>query len=76
MANAHSIAVVAKDAREAAQVYPASSWASLLEPPKPSEFPGTGPTGNGINPSLKTQADWLTWLRRTSISSHRMRKEF
>src|ERR1700676_2438034 len=38
-----------KDAREAAQVYPASYWASLIEPPKASEFPGTGPTGNGIN---------------------------
>jgi hypothetical protein len=56
-------AVLPKDAREAAQVYPASAWASLLEPPKASEFPGTGPTGNGINPALKTQADWLSIMK-------------
>jgi hypothetical protein len=56
-------AVLPKDAREAAQVYPASSWASLIEPPKPFEFPGTGPTGNGINPSLKTQSDWISIMK-------------
>src|ERR1700681_1196339 len=56
-------AVLPRDAREAAQVYPASYWASLIEPPKPSEFPGTGPTGNGINPSLKTQSDWISIMK-------------
>jgi hypothetical protein len=52
-----------KSPQEAAQVYPASYWASLMEPPKPGEFPGTGPSGNGINPSLKTQSDWISIMK-------------
>jgi len=56
-------AVLAKSSQEAGQVYPASYWASLIEPPKAGEFPGTGPTGNGINPSLKTQSDWISIIK-------------
>ena len=41
-------AAAAASPREAAQVYPANYWYSLLEPPPPSQFPGTGPDGNGI----------------------------
>src|SRR5438445_2592610 len=41
-------AVVAPDARAAAEYYPASYWYSLLRVPDRSEFPGTGPGGNGI----------------------------
>ena len=41
-------AVVAKTPQEAAAVYPANYWLSLMEPPKTSEFPGTGRNGNGI----------------------------
>src|SRR6266508_3082594 len=41
-------AVVAPTPAAAAQVYPANYWYSLLQPPAKSEFPGTGPTGNGI----------------------------
>ena len=55
--------VVARTPQEAAQVYPANYWLSLLEPPKESEFPGTGPNGNGINPQLKTQADWINNMK-------------
>src|SRR5436190_8850867 len=36
-------AVIAPDARAAAEYYPASYWYSLLKPPDKSEFPGTGP---------------------------------
>src|SRR5437762_14355019 len=43
-------ALLAKSAQEAAEFYPASYWAALIEPPKPDQFPGTGPQGNGINP--------------------------
>src|SRR5580765_1929451 len=35
-------AVVAPDARAAAQYYPAGYWFSLVKPPDKSEFPGTG----------------------------------
>ena len=56
-------AVVARSAREAAEIYPASYWAALIEPPKATEFPGTGPTGNGINPQLKTQDEYVNVIK-------------
>jgi hypothetical protein len=31
----------------------------MLRVPERSEFPGTGPDGNGINPALKSQEQWL-----------------
>ena len=52
-------AVVAPNARAAAEYYPAGYWFSLLRVPDKSEFPGTGPTGNGISPSMGSQAQWL-----------------
>ncbi len=52
-------AVVAPDPRTAARYYPAGYWFSMLRIPDASEFPGTGPEGNGINPDLKSQAAWL-----------------
>src|SRR4051812_31667891 len=52
-------AVVAPDPHSAAKYYPAGYWFSLLKPPAASEFPGTGPEGNGIAAGLKTQAEWL-----------------
>ena len=52
-------AVVAPDAAAAAQYYPAGYWFSLLEVPAESEFPGTGPGGNGISPEIGSQAEWL-----------------
>src|SRR5262245_3906832 len=41
-------AVLAPNARAAAEYYPAIYWFSLLHVPEKSEFPGTGPKGNGI----------------------------
>ena len=52
-------AVVAPNARAAAEYYPAGYWFSLLEPPSKSEFPGTGPEGNGIATTIRSQADWI-----------------
>ncbi|NIP83073.1 MAG: carboxypeptidase regulatory-like domain-containing protein, partial [Gemmatimonadetes bacterium] len=45
-------ATPAPDARAAAQYYPAGYWFSLLHVPETSEFPGTGPAGNGISPDV------------------------
>ncbi len=59
-------AVPAPDARAAAQYYPAGYWASLLRIPHESEFPGTGPQGNGIAPGMRTRAQWLAWLKNGS----------
>jgi hypothetical protein len=56
-------AIVAKTPQEAAEIYPASYWASLIEPPKAGEFPGTGPKGNGINPALDSQDDFISIIK-------------
>ena len=52
-------AAVAATPREAAAVYPASYWLSLIEPPGEGEFPGTGPDGNGISEQLRTRHEYL-----------------
>lgn len=56
-------AVPAPDARAAAHYYPAGYWFSLLRVPAASEFPGTGPEGNGIAPNVRSQAQWLRSLK-------------
>jgi hypothetical protein len=56
-------AVVAPNARAAADYYPAAYWYSLARVPDKSEFPGTGPEGNGISPTMKTQADWVRMMK-------------
>lgn len=52
-------AVIAPTPQAAAAYYPANYWYSLLEPPPPSQFPGTGRTGNGIPAGIKTQGEWI-----------------
>ena len=56
-------AVAAPNARAAAEYYPPSYWYSLAKVPDKSEFPGTGPKGNGISEGMKSQADWLNQMR-------------
>jgi hypothetical protein len=65
-------AVVAPDARDAAQYYPANYWYSLLRPPPPSAFPGTGPQGNGIPPAMKTQQHWLASMKENCLLCHQL----
>ncbi len=62
-ANLDLTAVTAPSPAEAAQYYPAGYWLSLLHAPPASEFPGTGPGGNGISPEIKNQQDWLRRLK-------------
>src|SRR5437870_10972729 len=52
-------AVPAPNAAAAAEYYPAIYWYSMLKVPEKSEFPGTGPQGNGVPVALKSQAQWL-----------------
>ena len=52
-------ATAAPDARTAAQYYPAQHWLALLQVPPASDFPGTGPTGNGISPNVRSQGEWI-----------------
>jgi hypothetical protein len=52
-------AVVAPDKKAAIEYYPALYWYSLLQVPPKSDFPGTGPNGNGIAPAIKSQGEWI-----------------
>jgi hypothetical protein len=60
---------VAPDAKTAAQLYPAEYWYAMLKVPEKSEFPGTGPSGNGISPNLKTQGEWIHLIKTDSCES-------
>src|SRR5688572_5786030 len=66
-------AVIAPDARSAAEYYPAGYWYSMLRVPDKSEFPGTGPEGNGISPNVKSQAQWLRSIKSGGcLACHQM----
>ncbi len=56
-------AVVAPDAKAAAHYYPSGYWFSLLKVPEAHEFPGTGPAGNGIQPGIASQDQYLRTLK-------------
>ena len=62
--------------QEAAAVYPANYWYSLLEVPAASEFPGTGPDGNGISPALRSQAAWVDVTKQGCQLCHQMGNRF
>ena len=65
-------AVVAPDARAAARIYPASYWFSLLDIPTEDEFPGTGPSGNGIAESMRTQSHWIDRMKSQCTQCHQL----
>ena len=56
-------AVAAPNAKAAAELYPAGYWFSLMQVPAASEFPGTGPTGNGIAPNIPNQGAFLRLIK-------------
>ena len=56
-------ATAAPSPRAAAEYYPSGYWFSLIKVPDKTEFPGTGPTGNGIAPGIKSQAEWLRQMK-------------
>jgi hypothetical protein len=56
-------AVKAPDEKAAAQYYPAVYWFAMMKIPDKSQFPGTGPTGNGISPQMKDQGQFLDLVR-------------
>ena len=55
-------AVVAPNLAAAAQYYPAIYWYSMLKIPGESQFPGTGPDGNGMPVGAKTQGQWVNMV--------------
>ena len=62
-------AVVAPNPAAAAEHYPANYWYSLLHVPDKSEFPGTGPNGNGISEKLSSQSQWLARIKTHGCNS-------
>src|SRR5712692_3993514 len=52
-------AVLAPNAKAAAEYYPAIYWFSMLKIPDKSLFPGTGSDGNGMPVAFRTQEEWL-----------------
>jgi len=56
-------ATPAPDAPAAAAIYPAGYWLSMLRVPEKNEFPGTGLSGNGISPNMKSQEDWIRTIK-------------
>ena len=55
--------------RAAAQLYPANYWYALLKVPEKNEYPGTGETGNGVSPNMKTQEQWIHLIKTDSCES-------
>ena len=65
-------AVIAPNERAAAQYYPGNYWYSLIKPPPASEFPGTGPDGNGIAENMRTQQHWLDVMKQGCQLCHQL----
>jgi hypothetical protein len=65
-------AVIAPDARAAAQIYPANYWYSLMQIPTADQFPGTGATGNGIAPGMATQHHWIDGIKTGCTVCHQL----
>jgi hypothetical protein len=62
-------AVLAPDARAAAQYYPAEYWFAMVKLPPKSDFPGTGDAGNGISDKLVSQGAWVDMMKTNSCES-------
>src|ERR1700730_18023659 len=54
----------------AAEYYPGVYWYAMLKIPDKSDFPGTGPKGNGIAPVMKTQHYWIDTVKNSCQSCH------
>jgi hypothetical protein len=63
-------AVQAPTPRAAAEVYPSNYWLSLIHLPAKNEFPGTGPSGNGISPNMQSQIDWIYHMKIGCVVCH------
>ena len=68
-------AVLAETPAAAAKVYPPNYWYSMFEPPSADQFPGTGPTGNGISPQMQTQKQWMNNLKSACNFCHQLGTE-
>ena len=67
---------VAATPQQAAEIYPANYWYSLIEPPPPNEFPGSGGDGNGIGSGLQTQGQWIDTQKQGCMLCHQLGTKF
>src|SRR5947209_1672632 len=66
-------ATIAPNDKAAAEYYPAIYWYAMIKAPDASQFPGTGPSGNGINPGMRTQAQYLDILKTNGcVTCHQL----
>jgi hypothetical protein len=66
-------AVKAPNEKAAAEYYPAIYWYSMIQPPAEASFPGTGPTGNGVNPNMKSQGQFLDIVKTNGcVTCHQL----
>ena len=68
-------ATLAPSEAAAAKYYPGMYWYSMLHIPAVDQFPGTGETGNGIPPFLKTQGAWIDTIKNSCQSCHALGSE-
>src|ERR1700722_12192257 len=68
---------IAPDTKAAAQYYPGNYWYALMKVPAKNEFPGTGPSGNGISTNVKAQGQWIHLIKTDSCEScHQLGNEY
>ncbi len=65
-------AVIAPTPQAAAQYYPANYWYALAEVPPKSDFPGTGPEGNGISKDMLSQHNWVNQMKLECETCHQL----
>ncbi len=56
------VVALAETEQEAAEIYPAGYWFSLLEMPGDEEFPGKGGV-DGLNPNIRNKADFVRLIK-------------
>ena len=68
-------APLASSLAEAAKVYPANYWYSLLEVPPAGDFPGKGIDVDGIPATFRTQAQFVDQLKQGCQLCHQLGNE-
>ncbi|MEQ9618398.1 MAG: plastocyanin/azurin family copper-binding protein [Deltaproteobacteria bacterium] len=64
--------IPASTPQEAAAIFPANYWASLIELPDESEFPGTGPEGNGWGLGILSQDHLISQSKLSCQLCHQL----
>lgn len=68
-------AALASTPAEAAKVYPANYWYSMLDVPPASEFPGQGADVNGIPETFRSQAQFIDQIKQGCQLCHQLGNE-